>query len=87
MNYYHKEDVNWNGRGVLTFDTGNNNTLSDNLFENITVHALSLISSKDNIISHNSFIVILRYSILTQITYILVLLSHTNHIVIHHGKK
>ena len=54
-NYYHKDDVNWNGRGVLTFDTGNNNTLSDNLFENITVHALSLISSKDNIISHNLF--------------------------------
>ena len=53
--YYHKEGVNWNGRGVLTFDTGNNNTLSHNLFENITVHALSVISSRDNKIGHNIF--------------------------------
>jgi len=53
--YYQKNDINWNGRGVISFDFGNNNTLSNNLFDNITVHALSLVSSKDNIISYNLF--------------------------------
>ena len=53
--FYQKDGVTWNNRGVISFQYGNNNTLSNNLFDNITVHALSLVTSKDNTISYNLF--------------------------------
>jgi len=41
--------------GVLILYEGNNNTVSNNLFENITIHAMSLKSTEDTIISYNEF--------------------------------